>query len=150
MLARRVVGIAFWAVGPALVDIDGSAANARPEDPWLAARIEALPIEAVGTGEAELSLVVLERPEADMPVSIRLRSEEVSLSENRLGWADVVDAKAAQPRFRTWIALPSRPGRKVIDAEISYVVCSGRWCREKRGHAAWELVVDSRRAQSPR
>jgi hypothetical protein len=137
---RRALG---WAlaltivIGPSL----HSAASPAAADPWLAARIEAQPVELGSDPDTELSLLVLERPEVDLPVSIRLRSETVELVENRLGWADVVDAKSSQPRFRTRFANPTQPGEHRIDADVAYVVCGDQWCREKRGRLSWTFVV---------
>ena len=117
-------------------------ASAGPGGAWLSARVEAQPIENDGSESAELSVLLLERPESDLPVSIRLHSETVELPENRLGWADVVDDKAGQPRFRTALPWPATPGEHHVEAEVSYVVCGPRWCREKRGRASWTWTVE--------
>jgi len=119
-----------------------SAAAPRNLGPWLSAHVVAQPIETIAEGQSELSLLFLERPERDMPVSVRLSSSSLPLTENRLGWADVVDPRAREPRIRTRFLTPSLPGDYRIDADVTYVICGPKRCREKRGRVHWQFTVD--------
>ncbi|NVB40931.1 hypothetical protein G6O69_24035 [Pseudenhygromyxa sp. WMMC2535] len=101
--------------------------------------LEAAPVRAGGRGE--LSLVVLERPERALPLEVRLEGGGLSLAEDRLGWAAVVDPLALQPRLSTGFRAPAEPGEYSVEARVRYSVCGERWCRSKTATLRWIVVV---------
>jgi hypothetical protein len=107
----------------------------------IAAKLQTIEVAPLAVGErGELSLVLLESPEPKLPLVVRIAASALVLSENRLDWSAVVDPGALQPRVRASFRAPSEPGRYVVSAEVEYRVCSGAWCRAKRGRVEW--VVD--------
>lgn len=111
-------------------------------DQVIAAQIRALPVPTLAPGQSgELSLLLLEAPERELPLLTRVEPCELDLVENRLGWSAVVDPLALQPRLRVPIKAPAEPGRYEVRASVGYFVCSERWCRAKRGELRWEVVV---------
>jgi hypothetical protein len=111
-------------------------------DEVIAAQVRALPVPTLAPGQkGELSLVLLEAPERELPLLTRVEPGEIELVDNRLGWAAVVDPLALQPRLRVPIKAPSEPGRYEVRASVDYFICSPRWCRAKRGELVWDVVV---------
>ena len=110
--------------------------------PAASARLEARVVAQAPTftrAVGELSLLLLERPERDMPLLVHLESESVQLLDRQLDWDEVVDDRAEQPRMRA--TFRAEPGTHKVRARIAYVVCGPKWCREKRGQAEWTFVV---------
>ena len=109
----------------------------------VAARAVALDIEATGVdARGELSLVLLEAPDRDMPLELRLEPGPVAVDQDRLGWSAVADPLALQPRVRATFTAPSQPGTYAIEGSVTYWVCSERWCRRKHGRLRWTVPVD--------
>ena len=118
----------------------------QPDEPGvdqvITAQVRALPAPTLAPGQAgELSLVLLEAPERELPLLTRVEPCALELVENRLGWSAVVDPLALQPRLRVPITAPSEPGRYEVHASVQYFVCGEQWCRVKRGELDWVLVV---------
>jgi len=114
-----------------------------PGHELIAAKVQALEVEAVGVGQrGELSLVLLEPPDRALPLEIRLDASALELDENRLDWSAVVDPLALVPRVRARFRAPSEPGRHEVRATVSYFVCDEQWCRSKRGEVHWTVVVE--------
>jgi hypothetical protein len=110
----------------------------------IVARVQALDVAPLAPGASgELSLLLLESPERTLPLAVRLDAGSVALVENRLGWSAVVDARALQPRLRASFRAPAEPGAYVVRASVDYEVCTGDWCRHKRGEVEWTIAVVS-------
>lgn len=108
----------------------------------VAARAQALDVEAAAPGaRGELSLILLEAPERDLPLTLRVDAGPVALDDNRLDWSAVVDPLALQPRLSATFTAPAEPGDYEVRASVEYYVCSERWCRQKRGTLSWSLTV---------
>jgi hypothetical protein len=108
----------------------------------ITAKLQTIEVAPLAVGErGELSLVLLESPEPELPLLVRIADSALALSENRLDWSAVVDPGALQPRVRASFRAPSEPGRYVVRAEVEYRVCSGAWCRAKRGSVEWSVEV---------
>ncbi|PRP95490.1 hypothetical protein ENSA5_38420 [Enhygromyxa salina] len=121
---------------------DEGEGDARPGTELITAQVQALETPAVEPGQrGELSLVLLEAPERDLPLAVRVDDSALELVENRLGWSAVVDALALQPRVRVPFTAPAEPGRYEVRASVDYSVCSPRWCRTKRGELRWSVLV---------
>lgn len=89
----------------------------------------------------ELSVTILDTPEPGIPIEVRLSSDDVELVDNRLGWADVVDPQAHQPRVRARFVAPPEPGRYRVDGLVTWVTCIGRTCQTERAPIAWTVEV---------
>jgi hypothetical protein len=123
--------------------VSGLGASPEPEDPAVTAAIEALAVApVVAGGSGELSLVVLERVERGLPLTIRVDAGALTLADNRLDWSAVVDPLASQPRIRARFRAPSEAGRYAVRASVDYYVCSEQWCRRKHGEVSWEVEVE--------
>lgn len=104
--------------------------------------VEASPVVAVAPGQAgELSLVIRERAERDLDLTVWLWSSEVELVENRLSWDHVVDQAADQPRLRVAFTAPSEPGTYAVDGHLSYVSCNPRACWTRQVDVTWSVQV---------
>ncbi len=116
--------------------------NDRPGSETITARVRALEVPPVRPGEqGELSLLLLELPELDLPLSVRIEADALELAENRLGWSAVVDPQALQPRLRARFTAPTSPGSYTVAATVDYSVCKGDWCRRKHGRVEWQIEV---------
>jgi hypothetical protein len=117
-------------------------ASSEPGDrEAITAKLQTIEVPPLAVGErGELSLVLLESPEPELPLAVRIAATALLLSENRLDWSAVVDPGALQPRVRASFRAPSEPGRYIVSAQVEYRVCSGAWCRAKQGSVEW--VVD--------
>lgn len=117
------------------------------------AQARALELGAVAVDEAgELSLVVLEAPERDLPLSVRLDAggaDGLEVVEDRLDWSAVVDPLATQPRVRVPFRAPSRPGEYTVSAQVDYSVCGERWCVQKQGRVVWTIEVEAGATDGP-
>lgn len=112
-------------------------------DQEIMAKVRALPVPTLAPGQSgELSLLLLEAAERELPLLARVDAEALGLLENRLGWSAVVDPLALQPRLRIPITAPTEPGRYEVHASVDYFVCTQRWCRQKRGELRWALLVE--------
>jgi hypothetical protein len=89
----------------------------------------------------ELSVTILDAPEPGIPIEVRLSSDDVELLDNRLGWADVVDPQAHQPRVRARFVAPADPGRYRVRGLVTWVTCEGEACRTRRAAIAWTVDV---------
>ena len=108
----------------------------------LAARAEALAVEQVNAGQrGELSLVLLEAPERDWPLAVRIDEGALALVDDRLDWGAVVDPLALQPRLRVPFVAPEQAGHYEVRATLSYAVCNEQWCWIKRGELRWTVEV---------
>lgn len=102
----------------------------------------AQPLEPVQPGApGELSLTILETPDAQGPIEVRLESDAVDMPENRLGWEDVVDPLARQPRVRGRFVAPTQAGDYVVRGHLLYVTCGRKRCRPRRATVTWTVVV---------
>jgi len=90
----------------------------------------------------ESSLILLEAPDRDMPLAVRIDASSIELVDDRLGWSQVVDALALQPRVRASFRAPAQPGAYEVRASVEYWVCGERWCRRKYGELSWSVVVE--------
>ena len=118
------------------------AAGGRLELPEQATRVQ---VGAVGQvrvgGRGELSLTLLETPAAGFPLDVRIDKSPLSLLDQRLGWPDVVDPLAHQPRLSAPFVAPAAPGRHRVGALVSYVTCDARRCRTRRARVSWDVEV---------
>jgi hypothetical protein len=89
----------------------------------------------------ELSVTILDAPEPGIPIEVRLSSDDVELIDNRLGWADVVDPQAHQPRVRARFVAPAASGRHRVRGLVTWVTCDGDACRTRRAPIAWTIDV---------
>jgi hypothetical protein len=143
-----------WVVLGILLGVGlGLTETARADDPdepesdgvdqEIMAKVRALPVPTLAPGQSgELSLLLLEAAERELPLLARVEAGALGLLENRLGWSAVVDPLALQPRLRIPITAPTEPGRYEVHASVDYFVCTQRWCRQKRGELRWELLVE--------
>jgi hypothetical protein len=121
----------------------GPAPSTTPDDPAVAAALEALAVDPVLAGASgELSLIVLEAADRRLPLTIRLDPGPLTLADNRLDWSAVVDPLASQPRIRAKFRAPSEAGRYSVRASVDYYVCSEQWCRRKHGEVTWLVAVE--------
>lgn len=117
-------------------------ALATLSSPLLEAQVEVLEPEVVAPGaRGELSLVLLEAPERDLPLELRLEAEGISLLEGRLDWRAVADPLAPLPRLRARFDAPPEPGRYTVEGGVRYSVCDDRWCRTKTRQVTWIFEV---------
>lgn len=131
----------------------GLAAALAAEQPvsLIDGRAQPQPPAPLHTGQSgELSVTILETPAVGTLVELRLQADTVQLPENRLGWEDVVDPQARNPRIRARIVAPSSPGEYVVRGRLSYVTCSRKTCRPKTANVTWLVtVVQPPPAQEP-
>lgn len=107
------------------------------------------PVVAGSVGE--LSVTILETPERGTPIELRLEDDGLQaeaggdgrLPDNRLGWEDVVDSKAAQPRLRATFVAPSEPGNYAVAGRLSYITCRGEVCMPHAVDVRWPVVVEA-------
>lgn len=97
----------------------------------------ALPAGAQG----ELSVTILDTPDEITALSVRLAADEVVLPENRLGFRDIVDPQASQPRVRARFYAPQVPGRYEVAGLVEYVTCELERCRPRRSRVVWVVEV---------
>ena len=129
-----------------IAQAEGESEDERVGAELIAARAEALEVPPVEAGaSSELSLVLLETPDRDLPLLVRLDGGELELAEDRLDGRAIVDPLAVQPRLRTSFVAPTQLGRYEVSATIDYSVCEGRWCRRKHGELRWAIEVRERR-----
>jgi hypothetical protein len=108
------------------------------------ANVTVLPAEALAPGRAgEVSLTILDLPERGLPIQLWLDADEVGLPDDRLGWDDVVDPQAVQPRLRARIVAPTRPGTHEVRGFVAYVTCNARRCRPRMREVTWSLTVEA-------
>jgi hypothetical protein len=118
-------------------------ASERPGIELVTAQARALDSPTLAPGQrGELSLILLEAPDRDMPLAVRIDPGAIELLDNRLGWSEVVDPLALQPRLAASFHAPSRPGAYEVRASVEYWVCGERWCRRKLGELRWSVVVE--------
>ncbi len=115
---------------------------------WVAAgvfdgnRVTRSAAPALAPGETgEVSLTILETPAAGVPLDVRLQATGVRLVSERLGWNDVVDPQARQPRIRVPLTAPSTPGTYRVSGLVTYVVCDEHHCYTRRAAVAWDVDV---------
>jgi hypothetical protein len=92
-------------------------------------------------GGGELSVTILEPPAAGVPIDVRIHAEGVRLVSERLGWADVVDPQARQPRLSVPFVAPQGLGDYTVAGLVTYVICEGKTCRTRRAAVAWKVSV---------
>jgi hypothetical protein len=127
-----------------LVAAEPSSDGERPGTELIRAQVQALDSPALAPGQrGELSLVLLEAPDRDMPLAVRLDAGALELLDNRLGWTQVVDPLALQPRLRATFRAPEQPGEYEVRASVEYWVCGERWCRRKLGALRWSVIVEA-------
>jgi hypothetical protein len=118
-------------------------ASERPGIELVTAQARALDSPTLAPGQrGELSLILLEPPDRDMPLAVRIDAAALELLDNRLGWSQVVDPLALQPRLRATFRAPEQPGEYEVHASVEYWVCGERWCRRKLGELRWSVVVE--------
>lgn len=98
------------------------------------------PPVAPGKG-GELSLTILERPFRGTPVELWLDADDVRLPDNRVGWEDVVDPQAQQPRLRARFVAPDAPGTYYVRGWVMYVRCGPKRCRPRTRSVLWTITV---------
>jgi hypothetical protein len=116
----------------------------RPGTELITAQVRALDSDALAPGQrGELSLILLEAPDRDMPLAVRIDAGSLELLDNRLDWSEVVDPLALQPRLRATFRAPEQPGEYQVRASVEYWVCGERWCRRKLGELRWLVIVEA-------
>ena len=115
---------------------------------WVAAgvfdanRVTRSPAPTLAPGElGEVSVTILETPAPGVPLDIRLQATGVRLVSERLGWNDVVDPQARQPRIRVPLTAPQTPGTYRVSGLVTYVVCDDEHCYTRRAAVAWDVDV---------
>lgn len=98
-------------------------------------------------GVGELSLTILEPPMPGAPIELWLTSEHLVFVDNRLGWEDVVDPQARQPRIRARFTAPEEPGTYEVRGFVMYVTCGPKRCRPRTKDVGWTVTVEP--AQPP-
>ena len=63
------------------------------------------------------------------------------LPEDRLGWDDVVDPQAVQPRLRARVVAPARTGVHEVRGFVAYVTCNRDRCRPRVSEVKWSVTV---------
>ena len=126
--------------GSALLALAVAAAHPVPPP---AGAVRILELRPVAPGQSgELSVTILDTPMAGTPIELRLDDGSgVTLADNRLGWADVVDPQAVQPRLRARFTAPEAPGRYEVVGHLTYVTCAKKRCTHRAAGVRWELVV---------
>jgi hypothetical protein len=108
------------------------------------ANVAVLPAESLAPGRpGEVSLTILDQPERGLPIQLWLESDEVGLPDDRLGWDDVVDPQAVQPRLRARIVAPARPGAHDVRGFVAYVTCGADRCRPRMREVTWTITVEA-------
>jgi hypothetical protein len=116
----------------------------HPGAELITAQARALDSPPLAPGQrGELSLVLLEAPDRDLPLAVRIDAVALELLDNRLGWSQVVDPLALQPRLRAPFRAPEQPGEYEVRASVEYWVCRQRWCRRKLGELRWSVIVEA-------
>lgn len=101
------------------------------------------PLVAVAGAQGELSITILDTPHPGAAMVVRLRSDAVTLPNNRLGPQDIVDPQARQPRLRARFVAPPTAGRYEVEGLVSYVTCVDERCRPHHGRVVWIVDVTS-------
>lgn len=136
LLAIGALALLAWASEP-----DDSE---RPGTELITAQVRALDSPTLTPGQrGELSLLLLEAPDRDMPLTVRIDGVTLELLDNRLGWSEVVDPLALQPRLAASFRAPAQPGNYQVRASVEYWVCGERWCRRKLGELRWSVIVEA-------
>ena len=113
-------------------------------------RVLAQPAGRVEVGkQGELSLTILETPMSGTPIELRLSADTIVLPENRLGWDDVVDPEAGQPRIVARMVAPLAAGEYTVRGRITYVTCGPERCRPRTAHVIWAVEVVALGVQEP-
>jgi hypothetical protein len=116
-------------------------AAAHPVLP-LPGAVRILDVPPVAPGESgELSVTILDTPMAGTPIELSLAASAVTLADNRLGWPDVVDPKAVQPRLRARFTAPRDPGHYEVHGQLRYLTCTAKRCVPRMVAVHWELEV---------
>lgn len=116
----------------------------RPGTELVSAQARALDVPALAPGQrGELSLILLEPPDRDLPLAVRIDAAPLELLDNRLGWSQVVDPLALQPRLAASFRAPDQPGAYEVRASVEYWVCGERWCRRKLSELRWSVIVEA-------
>lgn len=106
-------------------------------------RVRAADTAPMMVGEpGEVSVTLLDRPHPGTPISLELSSDTVGLPDNRLGWDDVVDPQADQPRFRARVLAPTSAGEHIVRGRVQYVTCAAERCRPRWAFVQWTLVIE--------
>jgi hypothetical protein len=133
--------------GSGLVGLGYAQAAPDPSVPGselVAAQVQALEVEPTGVNvRGELSLVLLEPPDRELPLELRLEDGPVAVDQNRLDWSAVADPLALQPRLRAAFTAPAEPGSYAVEGSVTYWVCDDRWCRRKHGTLQWTLDISA-------
>jgi hypothetical protein len=95
-------------------------------------------------GSGELSVTILDTPMAGTPIELSLAPSDVVLADNRLGWPDVVDPQAVQPRLRARFTAPSDPGRYEVHGRLRWLTCTAKRCVPRVAAVRWEITVEAK------
>lgn len=99
-------------------------------------------VPTMTTGDAgALSLTLLETPAAGFPLAVAIDDSPLSLRDQRLGWGDVVDPLAHQPRLSAPFTAPQTAGSFTVQGRVTYVICSATKCRPRRARIRWQVEV---------
>lgn len=99
------------------------------------------PQELAPSSVGEISVTILDRPLPGGPIQLELLAEQVGLPENRLGWDDVVDPQAEQPRLLARVVAPAVSGEYVVLGRLSYITCARTRCRPRLAAVQWLVRV---------
>lgn len=102
--------------------------------------VDEVPTVDVGADGA-LSLTLLETPAAGFPLAVAIDDSPLSLRDQRLGWGDVVDPLAHQPRLSAPFTAPETAGSFTVQGRVSYVICSANRCRPRKARIRWQVEV---------
>ena len=106
--------------------------------------VRILDVPALQPGQSgELSVTILDTPMSGTPIELSLAPSAVTLPDNRLGWSDVVDPQAVQPRLRARFTAPSDPGRYEVHGQLRYLTCTSKRCVPRVVMLRWDLEVRS-------
>lgn len=144
--ASPTFGVGAFAFAWALLAAEANEPDTseRPGTELVTAQARALDSPTLAPGQrGELSLILLEPPDRDMPLAVRIDAQALELLDNRLGWSEVVDPLALQPRLRASFRAPEQPGEYQVRASVEYWVCGERWCRRKLGELRWSVIVEA-------
>jgi hypothetical protein len=140
-LGGRIFALALGLLSASASEPDPSE---RPGTELVTAQARALDSPALTPGQrGELSLILLEAPDRDLPLAVRIDAGALELLDNRLGWSEVVDPLAVQPRLAASFRAPEQPGAYQVRASVEYWVCDERWCRRKLGELHWSVIVEA-------
>jgi hypothetical protein len=116
-------------------------AAAHPVLP-LPGSVRILDVPALQPGQSgELSVTILDTPMSGTPIELSLAPSAVTLADNRLGWPDVVDPQAVQPRLRARFTAPNDPGRYEVHGQLRYLTCNKKRCVPRVVTLRWDLEV---------